>query len=89
MCLTSEDVIVMIGRVSYQPSQAASQFRLRLSPHYSRALLLQSSIRCCDKPSGGGLAPRSFDVLHEYASGPQGSARRSRDAAWRFRDELS
>jgi len=59
------------------------------SPHYSRALLLQSPIRCCDKPLGGGLAPRSLDVLHEYASGPQASARRSCDAAWRFRDELS
>ncbi|MDH5641196.1 MAG: hypothetical protein OEY28_07870, partial [Nitrospira sp.] len=62
---------------------------LNLSPHYSRALLLQSPIRCCDKPWGGGLVPRSLDVLHEYASGPQASARRSRDAAWRFRDELS
>ena len=32
-------------------------------------LLLQSPIRCCDKPAAGGLAPRPFDVLHEYASG--------------------
>jgi len=64
---------------------------LNLNPtlHYSRALLLQSPIRCCDKPLGGGLAPRTFDVLHEYASDPPGSARRSRDAAGRFRDELS
>jgi hypothetical protein len=37
----------------------------------------------------GGLAPRTFDVLHEYASDPPGSARRSRDAAGRFCDELS
>ena len=49
--------------------------------------LLQSPIRCYDKPSAGGLAPPSLDVLHEYASGPHGSARRSRDAAQRFRDE--
>ena len=48
-------------------------------------LLLQSPIRCCDKPAAGGLAPQTFDVLHEYASGPQGSAHRSHDAAWRFR----
>ena len=33
---------------------------------------------------------RTLTVLtHEYASGPHGSARRSRDAAQRFRDELS
>ena len=43
----------------------------------------------CDGPSAGGLALRSLDVLHEYASGPQGSTRRSRHAAWRFRDEPS
>jgi len=41
------------------------------------------------KPAAGGLAPRTFDVLHEYASGPPGSMRRSHDAAERFRDELS
>jgi len=52
-------------------------------------LLLQSPIRCSDEPAAGGLAPRTLDVLHEYASGPLGSARRSHDAAWRFRDELS
>jgi len=52
-------------------------------------LLLQSPIRCCDKPAAGGLALRTFDVLHEYASGPLDSARRSHDAAWRFRNELS
>ena len=39
--------------------------------------------------SAGGLAPRTLTVLHEYASGPPGSARRSRDAAPRFRDEPS
>jgi len=44
--------------------------------------------RCCDKPTGGGLAPRSLEVLHEYASEPLGSARRSRDAAWRFRPSI-
>src|SRR2546422_10581135 len=42
-----------------------------------------------DRPSAGGLAPRTLTVLHEYASGPHGSARRSRDAAQRFRDEPS
>jgi hypothetical protein len=65
-------------------------------------LLLQSPIRCCDKPAAGGLAPQTFDVLHEYASDPPGSARRSfdlaqdgepvepsHDAAWRFRHEQS
>jgi len=52
-------------------------------------LLLQPPIRCSDKPSVGGLAPRTFDVLHGYASGPFGSARRSRNAAWRFRHEHS
>ena len=36
-----------------------------------------------------GLAPRTLTVLHEYASGPQGSVRRSRDAAQRFRHEPS
>jgi len=51
-------------------------------------LLLQSPIRCSDK-LGRGLAPRTFDVLHEYASGPPGSARRAHDAAWRFRHEHS
>jgi hypothetical protein len=52
-------------------------------------LLLQSPIRCSDKPAAGGLAHRAFDVLHEYTSGSPGSARRSHDAAWRFRDEPS
>ena len=37
---------------------------------------------------GRRLAPRTLIVLHEYDSGPPGSARRSRDAAQRFRDEL-
>jgi len=36
-----------------------------------------------------GLAPRPLTVLHEYASGPHGSARRSHDAAQRFHDEPS
>ena len=31
-----------------------------------------------DAPSAGGLAPRTFNVLHEYVSGPLGSVRRSR-----------
>ena len=39
---------------------------------------VQSPIRCYDGPSAGGLAPRTLTVLHEYASGPHGSARRSR-----------
>jgi hypothetical protein len=52
-------------------------------------LLLQSPIRCCDKPAAGGLARQTFDVLHEYASDPPGSARRSHDAAGRFRHEQS
>jgi hypothetical protein len=42
-----------------------------------------------NKTGAGGLAHRTLTVLHEYASGPHGSARRSRDAAQRFRDELS
>ena len=42
-----------------------------------------------DGPSAGGLAPRALDVLHTYASGPQDSARRSRNAAQRFRNEPS
>jgi len=33
------------------------------------------------RASGGGLALWTFNALHEYASGPQGSARRSRDTA--------
>jgi len=41
----------------------------------------------CDKPSACGLAPRTLNVLHEYASDPHGSARRSHDAAPRFHDE--
>jgi len=35
------------------------------------------------------FAPRTLTVLHEYASGTQDSARRSCDAAQRFRDEPS
>jgi hypothetical protein len=52
-------------------------------------LLLQALIGCSDKPAADGLAPRTFDVLHEYALGLLGSTRRSRDAAWCFRHELS
>ena len=33
------------------------------SPHDSRRLLLQPSIRCYDEPSVGGLAPRTLNVL--------------------------
>jgi hypothetical protein len=58
-------------------------------PHYSRALLLQSPTRYYDGPSASGLAPRTLTVLQEYASGPHGSARWSRDAAQQFRDETS
>jgi len=37
-----------------------------------------------------GLAPRTtLHVLHEHASGPRDSARRSHDTAQRFRDEPS
>jgi hypothetical protein len=59
------------------------------SPYYSCTLLLQSPIRCCDGSSAGGLVPQTHTVPHEYAPGPQGSTHRSRDAAQRFRDELS
>ena len=52
-------------------------------------LLLQSPIRCCDTPAANGLAPQPIDVLHEYASGPPGSARWSHDAVGRFRHEQS
>jgi hypothetical protein len=33
---------------------------------------------CCDKPSAGGLAPRTLTVLYDYAAGPHGYAHRSR-----------
>jgi hypothetical protein len=52
-----------------------------------RALDLASAVTT--HLSVGGLAPRTFDVLHEYASGSPGSARRSRNAAQRFRNEPS
>jgi hypothetical protein len=32
------------------------------SPHYSCTLLLQSSIRGCDKPSAGGLVPQTAKI---------------------------
>ena len=61
------------------------------SPHYSRALLLQSRIRRCDKLGrmAGGLAARSVNILFKDASLPPGSARPSRWATPRFRDEPS
>lgn len=52
-------------------------------------LLLQAPIRCSDKAAAGGLAPQTLHILHQYASGPPGSVRRSHDAAWQFRDERS
>ena len=39
--------------------------------------------------TAGGLAPQSFDILFKYVSGLLASARPSRDAARRFRDEPS
>ncbi len=42
---------------------------------------------CCNRRSAVATSLRPAG--HEYASGPPGSARRSHDAAWRFRDELS
>ena len=62
---------------------------MKPSPHYSRALLLQSRLRCCDEPSAGRLAARTLPVLREYASGPHGSACPSHKATARFRDEPS
>ena len=52
---------------------------IRLNPHYSRALLLQSRIRRCDRPGrggrcvqAGGLAARSVNILFKDASLPRG-----------------
>ena len=66
------------------------------SPHYSRALLLQSWIRRCDtlgrmfhSAQAGGLAARSVNILFKDASLPRGSARPSRWATPRFREEPS
>jgi hypothetical protein len=42
---------------------------------------VQSPVRCYHEPSVGGLVPRTFPELHEYASGTPGSARRARNAA--------
>ena len=49
------------------------------SPHYSRALLLQSRIRRCDtlgrmlhSAQAGGLAARSVNILFKDASLPRG-----------------
>ena len=72
-----------------QDSPLKSYLKQLTNPHYSCAILLQSPIRCCDEPSASGLAHGTLTVLHEYASGPYGSARWSRDAAQRFRDEPS
>jgi len=66
------------------------------NPHYSWALLLQSRIRRCDKPGRGSPASRQAGSLFgrstycfKYASLPHGSARLSRMATARFRDEPS
>ena len=61
-----------------------------------RALDLASAV--ATRLAAGGLVPQTFNVLHEHASGPPGSARRSfdlaqdgepvepsHDAVWRFR----
>ena len=39
--------------------------------------------------TASGLAAQTLNVLHEYASGPHGSARPSRLASRRFRHEPS
>ena len=48
---------------------------------------------CCNRRSAATtsfrLAGSPLTVLHDYASGPQGSARWSRNAAQQFRDEPS
>ena len=33
--------------------------------------------RCSDEPTAGELAPRTLDILHEYASGSLVSARKT------------
>jgi hypothetical protein len=57
------------------------------------ALLMSASAGIADpllrRAFGRWAPPRTLSVLHEYASGPQVSARRSRDTAQRFRDEPS
>ncbi len=78
------------GEVARTPGKVPNEgVRVKPSPHYSRALLLQSRIRCCDEPSAGRLAEGSLDVLFKYASGPHGSACLSHNATARFRDEPS
>jgi len=76
------------------PSEARSSHSS--SPHYSRALLLQSRIRRCDtlgrmfhSAQAGGLAARSVNILFKDASLPPGSTRPSRVASQRFRHEPS
>ena len=76
--------------------QGRCRKRKQPSPHYSRALLLQSRIRRCDKlgrmfhsAQAGGLAAQSVNILFKDASLPPGSARPSRWATPRFRDEPS
>ena len=51
----------------------------------NRRYAASTSVAVCFARPAGRLAPWPFDVLHEYASGPPGSACPSRLASWRFR----
>jgi hypothetical protein len=62
----------------------------------SPGIIQQSHTFCCNRRFTAAtglrparLTPRTLNVLHEYASGPPGSARRSRHVTRRFHDEPS
>jgi hypothetical protein len=64
-----------------------------IARHPQPALFISASAAIADpllrRAFGRRVRSRTLTVLHEYASGPHGSARRSRDAAQRFRNEPS
>ena len=55
--------MTMEGNMCLGPRTFIRLTFLSLSPHYSPAFLLQSPIRCYDKPPAGGLVPRTLAVL--------------------------
>jgi len=83
----------MARLLRHRQTKGAETDKPNLRPTRHISTLLNTSAAIADpllrQPSAGGLAPRTLTVLHEYASGPHGSARRSRNAAQRFRDEPS
>ena len=72
-----------------RPSHPAPFFSILLARIIHEGFYCNRRYAATTSLTAGGLVARTLNVLHEYASGPHGSARPSRLASRRFRHEPS